>query len=190
MNKETILLFLKRYPTAIISVVLAVACLIFSFVRGDLSTDLELKETELLAVIKKRDANAKNSTNLKADVEKIESIVERIQTKLFNQEQRAVNTNFFYSFEDLVPIRINSVGQAGVDPPNITAGGAKPLSLYSYMGYDLVVEGTYSDIMRLLNEITHLDAFIRVLGLQIAVTPQVGNVNDAARIRLVVLAQK
>jgi hypothetical protein len=190
MNKELILGFIKRYPTALISAFVALSCLIYIFGRGDLTTELEAEEASLSSRMTKLDANNKNAVNLAGDVEGVEVLVEKIRARLFDSEQRAVNTNFFYTLEEIVPIRINGVSQTQVSVPSLTVNGGKPLELYDTMGYDVIVEGSYPDIILLMNEFSRVSPFIRILGVQMSIGTELKISGSAARIRIAILAKK
>jgi len=189
MNKDAVIEILKRYPVAIISTIFALICLLVIFFRGDISSDLEGVESDLNRSITTLNTNAKNAPALAEEVELIEALVEKIDIHLFDREQRAVNTNFFYTLEELLPIRLNGVNQTGAQVPNIQVKGKNALKLYGYLTYDIAIQGSYDDVVRLLKEISSFNAFIRVVGVQMAGSRAANKQNQIARIRIAVLAK-
>lgn len=189
MNKDAIIDVLKRYPLATVAFVLLLVVLVIIFVRGDRSIELVAKEVELNAELGVLEANAKNAVNLVSQSDILEGRITLLDAKLFNPEERAVNTNFFYSLETPLNVRIVSVNPVDVKDPSIVKKGPNELKLHNHLIYELSITGSYQNILSFFKGIQEVDAFLRVTSIQ--VSPQ-GSAGDlyAARTRVVVLASK
>jgi Tfp pilus assembly protein PilO len=182
---------LKDFPFAVLSVVVILICAIGIFLRGGIALELTAKEADLNARIRTIDQNVKNAKDLGQDVEEVELLVEQIEARLFNRDQRAVNINFFYAMEDRLNVRIANISQAPMEDPLYAKGGVRELNLHSTIGYNLSVTGKFEDILIFLYELDRVEPMIRVADFQIAKGNTMGaDESLEARLRLTVLAEK
>jgi len=202
VDKDAIIDVIKRYPIATLGFLVALIAIIVIFVRGDLSTPLEAREVELNSEINVLEANAKNAIGLEADIEELESLVEVVEGRLFDADQRAINTNFFYRLEGLAEIQMKGVNSVPGADPALDKKGPNELKLFDHLLYDLAVEGTYPEIVSFVEKVEQVSAFLRVTSLQIV--PSASTLSNAggnnqknnagltylARIRVVVLTEK
>lgn len=182
----------KEYPLAAISLVLFVALAIMLVLRGGVVDELTMQETELMARIQAIDTNVKNSNNLEQDLQILQRDSDLIRQRLFKRDQRAVNIDFFYSFEDQLDVVISEVSQLSVEDPALAKGGPNALKQYSTIAYNIKVAGTFQEILELLHAIHQADAFIRVADFQVRVgTDQERKAEHlSAQLRVIVLAEK
>lgn len=182
----------KEYPLAAISLVLFVALAIMLVLRGGVVDELTMQETELMARIQAIDTNVKNSNNLEQDLQILQRDSDLIRQRLFKRDQRAVNIDFFYSFEDQLDVVISEVSQLSVEDPALAKGGPNALKQYSTIAYNIKVAGTFQEILELLHAIHQADAFIRVADFQVRVgTNQERKAEHlSAQLRVIVLAEK
>jgi hypothetical protein len=183
---------LRQYPVAVIGAIVLMLCVGVGFLRGGLVAELSTQETELIARIQTINANVKNSKNLEQDVEALDGYVASINERLFRRDERSVNTDFFYSFEDTLDIHISGVNQSTVESPVLTKGGPNELTLYSAITYDIGVGGTFQDILGFLYEIHEVDSLMRVTGFELSAGAAPADAPEAlsAKLRIVVLAEK
>ena len=183
---------LKDYPIAVLCVLIIAVCSMLIILRGGAAEELSAKEADLNSRIRMIDRNAKNAKNLDQHVETIERLVEQIEARLFDRDQRAVNINFFYALEDRLNVRISDISQMPAEDPLYAAGGARELKLHSTIGYNISLSGSFQDMLRFLYELRRVDPMIRLADFQI----EKGNGRDRngdsldARLRLLVLAEK
>jgi hypothetical protein len=192
MNKDSVIGIIKKYPIAVLGFAVFFAVAVVILVRGDLTTELEAQEIDLNSRLNVLEANAKNAIGLESDVEQLQEYVGVINSKLFKLDQRAINTDFFYSLEKNMPVRINGVNPLNGNDPTLVKKAPNEIKLYDHIMYDLAIEGKYEQIIEFLKGIRDVDAFIRITAFQM--TPA-GNQSRTgasylARIRVVVLAQK
>lgn len=182
---------LKDYPLAVLSVIIILICSAAIFLRGGIALELSAKEADLNARIRTIDQNVKNAKDLEEDVKEVQLLVDQIEARLFNRDQRAVNINFFYALEDRMNVRIANISQSPTEDSLYAKGGVRELALHSTIGYNLSVTGKFEDIVAFLYELHRVEPMIRVADFQIAKGNTRGNDNSLdARLRLTVLAEK
>lgn len=158
--------------------------------RGDVVDELSTQETELVARLRTINENVKNSKNLEQDVEALEGYVASIDERLFNRRARAINTAFFYSFEDKAGILISNVNQLSTEDPSLIKGGPHELTLYSGLSYEISASGTFQEILGFIYEIYKANALMRVADLQLDASQGRSTAPRRlfARLRVIVLA--
>jgi hypothetical protein len=183
---------LKEYPVAVISALVFIGCAVVVFMRGDLVAELSLRETELIAQIRTVNDNVIDSRNLEQDVESLQGYVVAIDERLFNRNERSINTNFFYSFEDKLDIIIADVSQLTIEEPALIKGGPNELSLYSGIVYEIRVGGTFQEILSFMYEIQQVDALMRIANFEVQAATAQRAAPEAllAKLHVVVLAEK
>jgi hypothetical protein len=184
--------YIKEYPLAVFCALVILFCVGFLILRGDATLELSAQELDLNSRIRTIDQNLKNSKNLLSDVEEVNRLVEQIEARLFNREQRAVNINFFYDLEDRFDVKINNISQSTSTDSSYATGGPRELKLHSTIGYDISLNGKFDGILTFLYELDRVSPFIRVADFQVGGGNRRANnpgVLDA-RLRLVVLAVK
>lgn len=183
---------LKEYPVAVISALVFIGCAVVVFMRGDLVAELSLRETELIAQIRTVNDNVIDSRNLEQDVESLQGYVAAIDERLFNRNERSINTNFFYSFEDKLDIIIADVSQLTIEEPALIKGGPNELSLYSGIVYEIRVGGTFQEILGFMYEIQQVDALMRIANFEVQAATAQRAAPEAllAKLHVVVLAEK
>lgn len=191
MNNK-IIRTLKDYPIAVLCVVVIIVCSVAIFLRGGSALELSAKEADLNSRIRTIDQNVKNAKDIGQDVEEAELLVEQIEARLFNRDQRAVNINFFYGLENRLNVRIANISQMPTGDALYAKGGVKELKLHSTIGYNLSLSGTFQDILAFIYELYRVDPMIRVADFQIAKGGARGGDGETldARLRLIVLAEK
>tara|TARA_B110000037_G_scaffold216236_1_gene274895 strand:+ start:54 stop:629 length:576 start_codon:yes stop_codon:yes gene_type:complete len=183
---------LKEYPVAVISALVFIGCAVVVFMRGDLVAELSLRETELIAQIRTVNDNVIDSRNLEQDVESLQGYVAAIDERLFNRNERSININFFYSFEDKLDIIIADVSQLTIEEPALIKGGPNELSLYSGIVYEIRVGGTFQEILGFMYEIQQVDALMRIANFEVQAATAQRAAPEAllAKLHVVVLAEK
>jgi len=183
---------LRDYPIAVIGALVFVGCVAVVFVRGDVVADLSVQETELIARIQTINKNVIASKNLEQDVESLLGYVATIDARLFNRNERSINTAFFYSFENKLDIIISNVSQLTDEDPALIEGGPNELSLHSGIVYEVRVDGTFQEILGFMYEIQKADALMRITNFEVYVSTAQGAAPGtlSAKLRIVVLAEK
>jgi hypothetical protein len=181
---------IKQYPVAIVGVVLLICLVGFGFFRSGIVDELSIKEEDLITRAQTISENIKNSKNLSQDLEVLEGEVATIDERLFRRRELAINTDFFYSFEDSFDIRISEVKQLPNVDPSLISSGPNGLKLYSAISYEVTASGSFQEILAFLYDIYQSDTLMRVSGLELYV--ESGGVDGSifARLNIVVLAEK
>ena len=97
---------LRDYPIAVVGALVFIVCVAVVFVRGDVVPELSVQETELIARLRTINDNVIDSKDLEQDAESLLSYVASIDERLFNRNERSINTAFFYTYEDNLEIII------------------------------------------------------------------------------------
>ena len=183
---------LRDYPIAVIGALVFVGCVAVVFVRGDVVADLSAQETELIARIETINKNVIASNNLEQDVESLLGYVATIDERLFNRNERSINTAFFYSFENKLDIIISNVSQLTDEDPALIKGGPNELSLHSGIVYEIRVDGTFQRILEFMYEIQKAEALMRIANFEVYVSTAQGAASGtlSAKLHVVVLAEK
>jgi hypothetical protein len=191
MNFSVIIDKLRQYPVAVICAVILLLLVFIVFLRGSVTSDLSVQESDLNSRIRTISENIKNAKGLKQDTEKLDAMVEQIDLSLFNRYERAININFFYGLEDMAGVVISNIGQLSESDAIYAKGGARKLELYSTLVYSINVSGSFSNILKFLYELDRVDPLIRVAEFNVSREGGVlGGANVDARLRVLVLAKK
>lgn len=182
---------LKRYPLAVICIIVIAVCGVVIFLRGGNIAELTAEEADLNSRIRTINQNVKNAKDLEQQVEEVELLVDQVVARLFNREQRAVNINFFYGLEDRLPVRIANISQLPAEDPVYAKGGPYELKLHSTIAYTISLNGQFDEILSFLYELYRVDPLIRVADFQIGSANQNSEEGELhARLRVIVLAEK
>ena len=183
---------LRDYPLAVVGALVFIGCVAVVFVRGDVVDDLLVQEAELIARIRTINDNVIDSNNLEQDVESLLGYVATIDARLFNRNERSINTAFFYSYEDKLDIIISNVSQLTDEDPALIEGGPNELSLHSGIVYEIRADGTFQQILEFMNEILKADALMRIANFEVYASTAQGAAPGtlSAKLRIVVLAEK
>jgi hypothetical protein len=193
MSASAVIGKVRQYPLAVVCLVVFVAMTVVIFVRGDVVDGLHVREQDLsdrLAVIK---SNQDNAPGLQEQVEAIESKVAAFKARLFDREQRAINTDFFYNLENVSDVRILEVAQTAAEDPATAGGGPHELKLHDVIVFSVSIEGTFPEIVDFLYRLHRVEPFVRVADFDMRASRGARDSPDgplAARLRVLVLARQ
>lgn len=189
MNLEFILEKLKTYPLAICCSIIGVACLVVLYARSGIVDELSIKEADLASEIQAIKENIKNSKSLAQHVEEMEALAEEIDARLFRKDERAVNLNFFYEFEEDQNVSYGSLNQRGAGSAIYRKGGARPLKEYSTMVFSISLQDSFEKILRIMHALETSRPLIRVGSFDLKGTGNFSSMDQAeATMRVIILA--
>lgn len=180
----------KKSPSFLIGIVMLIICIGFAFVRSNQLTELAAIEADLVQELDTISLNVKNSKDIEQDIQKLENMVNTIDERLFAVEERSANIDFFYSLEERLDVRISEVRQLNAANPRFSQKGPDRLKLYSVIDYSITVNGTFSEVLRVLYEIYQIEAIARVTEFEVDASNVEGSDDLSATIKVAVLAQK
>ncbi|MEN8661999.1 MAG: hypothetical protein ACN4GF_07360 [Lentimonas sp.] len=182
---------IKRYPLVFISVAVILICLVLIVMRGDVVATLEQTEGDLYGRVRVIEKNKINANGLKAELEQVRAKVATIDERLFDPNKSSLNANFFYSLEEQVDILITQVNLVESQDPMLSKGGSYELKQYGALTYNLMIEGTFTEIIRFMHKLHVAKPLIRIADFQIQEGAQ-SAIPGALKtnIRLLVLARK
>ncbi len=158
---------IKSYPLVIVSLVITLTCVAFTFFRGDRIATLEARETALYEQIRLIEKNKINVNGLNEDLASLKEVVGGIEERLFDPEQRAVNTRFFYSYEDEFDMVITKVAEDATEDPVLGKKGPNELKQYSVLTYYLSVKTDFHEFLRFLHTLHTDEPIMRVSEFQL-----------------------
>jgi hypothetical protein len=143
----------KRHRVAVIAGFLAVVMMGIAFVRSSTIVEQEARWQTMTRQITVMDANVRHAHGLQEQVEQLEEALREMETKLFDPDARALNTNFFYQLERNANVRVLQARQGAYS-------GGSASSQYATVEFVLVVEGDFTALLDFLYQLYSVDAFI------------------------------
>jgi len=193
MSKSSIANKLRQYPLAIVCALILLAMVVLIFLRGGVVEALSVTEDDLTARLDLIKDNQLNAPGLKGEVEALEARVEDSRKLLFDRDQRAINTDFFYGMEGKAKVKILEVSQTDAADPATDEGGPNALKQHQVVVFNLAVQGSFEDIVDFFYQIHRVDPFVRIADFEIrasrdALNSEAGTLS--ARMRVIALARK
>lgn len=181
----------KQNPLLAAGLAVILFCVGFIWLRANQMNRLTVREDELINQLETIRENIKHSKNIEQDIQDLEAQVAAIKERLFVKEERAINVNFFYKFEEKLNILISEVEQLDEENLRFVKNGPDELKLYSAIPYSITLDGTFQEILKFLYEIYQLEAIMRVTDFQVdAISKGDGlSRNLVATLRVAVLAE-
>ena len=185
----------KQNPWLAFGLAFTLLCGGFTWIRANHLNQLTAKESELINQLETIRGNAKHSKNIEQDIQNLETHVASIDERLFSREERAINVDFFYKFEEKFNILISEVEQVDEENRRFAKDGFDELKLYSVIMYNITLDGTFQEMLKFLYEIYQLKAIMRITDFQINITDNYDDesrnvaANLTASLRVAVLAE-
>lgn len=182
---------LKQNPRLLIGLLIALFCVGLTWLRANQLNQLTARENELISELEIIRNNVKYSKNIEQDIQDLDAHVASIKERLFVEEERAININFFYKFEEKLDILISEVNQLDEKNRRFAVEGPDGLKRYSVIMYSMILKGTFEETMKFLYEIYQLETIMRVTGFQIDAASNDDGKNRKliAKLRIAVLAE-
>jgi hypothetical protein len=162
MKFDFILEKLKTYSLAIVCFTIGLVCVVVLYLRSGTVDELSARETTLRSELRAIKENVKNSRNLEEHVSEMEILVEEIDSRLFREEERAVNLNFFYELEEDQDVSYGSLDQQPEGNPIYRKGGARQLKKYSTMAFRISLQEPFEKVLRFMHTLETSRPLIRV----------------------------
>ena len=155
MNKELLLAKLKQYPLAVASVGITLVLILIIYMRSDrlpsLEAELEQMETTW-EVIQNNDLRA---VDMQTHLDNITADSEEIDTRLLNQDDKAINYQYIFQLEQRCGVRLDNLQQK--DPTDNDIGDH-----YKAVNFDISASGTYKQILNFVYELQNGKFFTRI----------------------------
>ncbi|WP_309025833.1 hypothetical protein [Pelagicoccus enzymogenes] len=160
----------KNYIVSICSLV-AIVCLGVYLVRSDQITRLAADYDDLSVRHSRILKNLKFGSDIEADLDRLKTMSEEIEARLFSPEDLATNQRYFYQIESATGVEMASIQQIIKPLPegknNKQARMKAERSPYQEIIYDMSVQGTYTEVLSFLREIEGGEAFAVLDGFTI-----------------------
>ncbi len=158
MNTDAILAKLKRYPVAVVCVVLTIIFIGVLYIRSSRIPALEEEMNQMEGEWKAIGDNKLHAVDLNTHLEKLNAITEKIDGRLMSADSKAINYQYFYKLEKSSGIRIEDLNQRDSSNAAAKAGAAK-LELFQPIVFTVTAEGTFKQILTFLYELQYGNYF-------------------------------
>ncbi len=186
MNQKKLLSLAKRYPIVIVCIVILLIAVVASSIRGSIIPNASEQKKQLSKELSKIKGNISASKSLKTDLEQLEEIVSKIEDRLIDPEERAINTEFFYTFGRANNMVISQVTETGMNPPILSGKSPNKIKSKNIVSFNLVFNGSYPEVLNVIKELYLTDRFMKVSDIKLS-----GNGSIvSAQMKLFVLAKK
>lgn len=182
---------LKQNVWLSVGILVILICGVVNLLRANQLSRFAAKEAELINQMDTINENQKKSQNIEQDIQELDAWVASINERLFVEEERAINIDFFYSFEERLDVLISEVKQLEEKNSRYAKNGLDELKLYSVVTYSITVNGSFREVLRFLYEIQQVESIMRVTDFQIDSTGKndSGSGKLIAKLRVAVLAK-
>ncbi len=191
MKFDFILEKLKTYSLAIVCFTIGLVCVVVLYLRSGTVDELSVRETSLRSELRAIKENVKNSRNLEEHLSEMEVLAEEIDSRLFREEERAVNLNFFYELEADQGVSYGSLDQQAGGSPIYRKGGARQLKRFSTMAFSISLQEPFEKVLRFMHALETSRPLIRVGSFNIGDADGQSNPDQTnATLRISILAAK
>ncbi|HTB81550.1 MAG TPA: hypothetical protein VK717_11765 [Opitutaceae bacterium] len=164
MDTQQINDFAKKHPLALgcmfLSIVLAAGIYFRRDALAEARVQLDAKTTEGEHVTD----NVKNSAQLGEQYAALTQATQMIESRLVHADQLAINLQYFYKLEADTQTKLTDLRQNGVAPVGKNAGK----TAYSAIGYTVLVDGSYPQLLDFLRRIENGEHFSRIRNLRLS----------------------
>lgn len=147
MNLSVISKKLKEYPILFVCGILTVLALVLLFMRGP---KIETHEAELADLERKWSdiqRNMERSSGLEEEIAQLEAGLDKIDGRLMDVDQVAVNHEFFYDLEEAGGISLRQFNQGNASDGKQLPIGRDGLRHFSVIPYNLSMAGTMEELL-------------------------------------------
>tara|TARA_B110000037_G_C17009840_1_gene460807 strand:+ start:385 stop:969 length:585 start_codon:yes stop_codon:yes gene_type:complete len=155
MNFSSIIALSKKHISAVVSIVVILACCAFSLLKlGEIDV-LESQERDLSIEYGRVMKNLKYGNALTEDLASIEVLIEDAESRLFEVKDLAKNYDYFYTLEAKTGVTIAAMRQLSPKPIDARSrqNRKRRKAKYSSIGYDISVVGTFSQVVNFLRSL-------------------------------------
>jgi hypothetical protein len=187
MNAQKLIALIKQHPLATACALVTLVLLGLMFLRGAALGDAEAQYNQVVSEIDEMDQNEKNSIGLSEDVDKINVLVEDIQSRLMVERARADHYRYFLSLAEASKVTLQ-------DPvfESYLAPGQKNVVIMTEqlaeVTYRLNVRGEFNHVMDFIYQLSSGRYLARVSEMSIEGAPALGKDMAQASLTVSILA--
>lgn len=147
---------IRRYPIPVVSGAIVILCLLVTYLRIDLSADLEARRNDMQDQSRQVDDNVRNGAKLAVDVEEMRTRFAALDQRVVQPSELATNKNYFFQLESNTGVRLGELQQhASSDKP-------VPKNKLGGVGYTVTLSGTFAQVVASFNELENGHRFYRL----------------------------
>ena len=181
--KDKLLHFLRRFPFASGVGLIAIILLVILGLRYSVLPDAEQLLDEVQRDVTVMTRNIENGRNLEEQAAQLSEWVELVESRVIRRQDRAINSAYFYDFENRVPIAVTGLVQREDLPGRFTAPRGRnvtdpwALQTFEEISFQMEAVGRLNELLHLLYLLRTADKLLRLgnfsLGIDQAVNPAV-----------------
>jgi len=160
ISNEQLISAIKKNPIVTVCVVVVLACGVGLYLRQGEKPDAEQRLEDLSKQGRRMSSNIKNAVHLDEELEALAAANEQIDKRLVDAGRLADNLQYFYELEATTGIKLIDLRQVASSP--IGRGPAKK-TLFTPVSFSVALNGTYEQLMDLLQRLEGGRHFCRVL---------------------------
>ena len=168
MKPDAIIAKIKQYPIASGAGVLAVVLAVLLYLLGPRVEALESELSDLESELQTIETNAAQAVGLDIQVETVQKALDDITGRLIDRNAKAVNLDYFYSLERETGLTIVDVSQSNPVASAKPNPGKPQLNLYEAIGFRVVIDGGFRQVLKFLYELERGAHFTRIDSFNLA----------------------
>jgi hypothetical protein len=187
MNAQKLITLIKQHPLATVCALVTLVLLALMFLRGAALGDAEAHYDQVVAEIDEMDQNEKNSIGLSEDVDKVNVLVEDIQSRLMVERARADHYRYFLSLAEASKVSL----QDPVFESYLAPGQKDTVVMTEQLAevtYRLNVRGDFNHVMDFIYQLSSGRYLARVDDMSIEGAPALGKDMSQADLTVRILA--
>jgi len=162
MNLSLISKKFKEYPILFVCGVICPLVLVLLFMRGPKIEQYETELEELEREWSEIQTNKERSSGLEEDIASLEAGLEKIDKRLMQVEEVAINYEFFYDLEAEGNIELNRFSQGEASDGKQLSIGKNGLRHFSVLPYNLSMTGSMEEILGFMDLLDRQEYIVRM----------------------------
>ncbi len=155
MTTEDLVERIKRHPLQIACGAIVLACALLYYFRMDVISNIETSLDDATRKSNRVEDNIAAGASLDDHLSTMNAFVSQLGPRLVHPADLADNLKYFYKLESETGVTLGDLRQS--------APGAKGKdSLFVGVGYDVMLSGTFPQVVSFINELEHGERFFRL----------------------------
>lgn len=166
MHPEVILALIKKNLAIVCSAVVLIACGVVYWLRMDLKTELEGEKEHLDLKMTGYLRDLKNSNGLEDDNKEFDAVMEELDSRLFDKQDKGSSLSYFLQIRDESGVRLRGSPRPMEYKPVVDKKKPKKPknndASYDIIKYEMVAVGEFSQLVEFLRRLEGGPSFYRL----------------------------
>jgi high-affinity nickel permease len=173
MQKSDIVASLRSYPIPWLCGFVSILCAVNLYLTGSAVAELESTRDAMSKEVAVLTNNLREGMDLNDHLERIRAASTKLDNRLIDRDQTAVNVGFFFSFAQNKPVEVTDVLQreAIVEKARPTPAEIWTLANFAVVPFEMKLVGVMNDMMDFLYSLEQSDRIIKVRSFDLARGP-------------------